>query len=270
MSDQTSNFVGDIPVHYDRGLGPIIFTDFADDMARRVAALSPRRVLETCAGTGIVTRRLRDLLPADALLTATDLNPPMLEVARGKFATGEAIELQPADAMALPFPDGAFDATVCQFGVMFFPDKAKSYAEAYRVLAPGGHYLFSVWDGHQHNAFGRIVHETVAGFFPTDPPQFFQVPFGYHRVDPIKEAVADAGFTDFKVAVLAREKTIPTAAALANGFVNGSPVGEQIRARGGVDPAQVVDALTAAFHREFGADPGRMKLQVIVFEARKR
>ena len=138
MASNAASFVGNIPDHYDRGLGPVVFIDYAADIARRVGARPVSRVLETAAGTGIVTRQLRDVLPSNAQLTATDLNPPMVEVARRKFQSSEKLDLRAADAMALPFPDGAFDAVVCQFGVMFFPDKAKSCQEVYRVLAPGG------------------------------------------------------------------------------------------------------------------------------------
>ena len=125
MSDDAAGFIGTIPQHYDQGLGPLMFVDYAADIARRVAAGNPTRVLETAAGTGIVTRKLRDALSNDARLSATDLNPPMLEVARAKFQAGEQVEFQPADATALPFADGSFDAVMCQFGIMFFPDKAK-------------------------------------------------------------------------------------------------------------------------------------------------
>jgi SAM-dependent methyltransferase len=156
MSDDATGFVGNIPENYDRGLGPIIFADYAGHTARLVAGYAPSRVLETGAGTGIVTRRLRDLLPATTRLIATDLNPPMLEVARKKFRPDEPIEFQHADAMALPFADASFDAVVCQFSVMFFPEKEKSYREAYRVLAPGGRYVFSVWDG-AYAPVGRIA-----------------------------------------------------------------------------------------------------------------
>jgi ubiquinone/menaquinone biosynthesis C-methylase UbiE len=123
MSDRAADFTGSIPTFYDQGLGPIFFADFADDIARRVAGSAPTRVLELAAGTGIVTRRLRDLLPVEAQLTATDLNPPMLQVARGKFCPDEKVDFEPADATALPFPDASFDVVVCQFGVMFFPDR---------------------------------------------------------------------------------------------------------------------------------------------------
>src|SRR5262249_44422806 len=150
-----ANFTGDIPAEYDRGLGPIIFADYADDMARRVAALHPAIVLETAAGTGILTRALRDLVPS-AFLTATDLNTPMLETARAKLAPSEQVVFRTADATELPFDADRFDVVVCQFGLMFFPDKARAYREAHRVLSPGGRYLFSVWDSYHHNRFGRI------------------------------------------------------------------------------------------------------------------
>jgi ubiquinone/menaquinone biosynthesis C-methylase UbiE len=173
MSGNSAGFVGNIPDFYDNGLGPVIFEDYAAEMAKRAAALKPSNVLETAAGTGIVTRRLRDLLPAATRLTATDLNPPMLDVARGKFRPDEPVELKPADAQDLPFPDAGFDAVVCQFGIMFYPDKDKAYREVFRVLRPGGRYLFSVWDSHRYNPFGRIGNEVAERFFPADPPPFY-------------------------------------------------------------------------------------------------
>lgn len=269
MSDRAADFTGRIPIFYDHGLGPVFFTDFADDIARRAAESAPMRVLEIAAGTGIVTRRLRDLLSRDAHLMATDLNPPMLEVARQKFRPDEAVEFQPADATALPFPDASFDAIVCQFGVMFFPDKDKGYREAHRVLVGGGRYLFSVWDSHRHNPIGRLITEILAGLFPHDPPQFYQLPFSYHRLDPIKDSLAAAGFTDLRVAVLSLSKIVPDVATYARALVLGNPLIDQIRARGSVDPERVIEALAEALPREFGTDPTRVPLQAIVFEARR-
>jgi ubiquinone/menaquinone biosynthesis C-methylase UbiE len=270
MSDNAAGFVGNIPEHYDQGLGPMIFVDYAVDIAQRVAAGDPLRVLETAAGTGIVTRKLRDALPAAVHLTATDLNPPMIEIARTKFRAGEQVELRPADATALPFADASFDAVVCQFGLMFFPDKAKSCAEVFRVLAPGGRYLFSVWDSHRYNPFGRIAHEVAGRFFPTDPPQFYNVPFSCHQIDPIKELLIAAGFGDIGIVVVSLDKVIPDTARFARALLYGNPLIDQVRARGGVEPERIADALLQAVRREFGADPGRMPIQAMIFSATRR
>lgn len=263
MSD--ASFVGSIPQHYDEGLGPIIFVDAAADLAARVAALRPRRVLETAAGTGIVTRALRDALPDDAELVASDLNMPMLDVARAKFDPAEKVHFEIADATALPFGDDRFDAMVCQFGVMFFPDKDRGYREARRVLAPGGHYLFNVWDGHKHNAFGRMAHEVVGSFFPADPPQFQRVPFSY-PFESIKDSLVEAGFRDITVSVVQFRKPLPDPSLLARGIVFGSPLIDQIRGRGSVPPETIMHALTSAFAREFTS--GSIALQALVVSAR--
>ena len=151
---------------------------------------------------------------------------------------------------------------------MFFPDKAKSYREVFRVLAPGGHYVFNIWDSHRHNPIGRLITDILASFFPQDPPQFYQVPFSYHRIDPIKDALDTAGFTDLRIVVLSMNKLVPDVATYARALVLGNPLVDQVRARGGVAPERVIEALAEALPREFGTDPTRVPLQAIVFEAR--
>src|ERR1700757_3303234 len=175
------------------------------------------------------------------------------------------IEIQHADAMALPFANSSFDAVVCQFSVQFFSDKEKSYREAYRVLAPGGRYIFSVWDG-SYNRHARIADEVAAQFFPTDPPQFYRLGTGYNKIDPIKDSLSDGGFIDLRIAVLTREKQVADLGAFARALVYGNPLIDMIRTRGGVDPDQVVDALGEALARELG-NPACLPLQPILWEA---
>jgi len=192
MADKHTAFVGSIPPIYDRCLGPLLFHGFADDLAARLPAKTGLRVLETACGTGIVTERLVQRLRGTDTVVATDLNEAMLEHARARLAPA-GVEWRQADATSLPFPDESFDAVVCQFGVMFFPDKLEGAREALRVLRPGGLFLFNTWDAIEHNAVARITHETVAKIFPDDPPAFYRIPFGLHDAGAIHEVLERAG-----------------------------------------------------------------------------
>ena len=265
-TEQDRRWAGSMPDAYDRYLAPSVFRPFAVELAARAARLAPRRVLEIAAGTGVLTAELLAALP-DAHVTATDLNEPMVRYGAGR---APGADWEQADAQALPFDDEQFDLVACQFGVMFFPDKEKGYCEAYRVLVSGGRYFFSVWDSHRHNPIGRLVTEILDGFFPHDPPQFYQVPFSYHRIDPIKDSLGKAGFADLRIAVLTLNKIVPNVPTYARAVVLGNPLIDQIRARGGVDPERVIDSLTKAIPREFGTAPTRIPLQAIVFEAMRR
>jgi len=267
--DKAAAFAGTLAEFYDRYLVPFLFAPYAEVVAGRAKGLRPRRVLETAAGTGVVTEALSRTLPSDVVITATDLNLPMIE--RGKARPGmERVVWQQADAMKLPFSDAAFDLIVCQFGVMFFPDKDKAYREAYRVLGYGGRYHFNVWDSFDFNPFARISHDAIGGFFNCDAPAFFTVPFGYHRIDEIKSSLLAAGFTELAVHVLKIDKMITTARQFAEGLVLGNPIIDEIRARGTTDSAPIIAAVTETLQSAFGEHPARMPLQAIVFSALKR
>ena len=174
-------FIGSIPELYDRLMVPLIFEPYAADLATRVAAAAPRAVLETAAGTGVVTRALASRLPADVQITATDLNQPMLNYAMARQSGDKRISWKQADALALPFDDQSFDVVVCEFGAMFFPDKVQGYKEARRVLKPGGRLLFNVWDKISENDFAHTIAQALAEVFPDDPPRFMaRTPHGYH------------------------------------------------------------------------------------------
>ena len=270
MSDNKADFGGAVAQGYDRDMGPVFFAGYASETAQRVSALAPSRVLEVACGTGIVTRAMRDAMPGSTHLTATDLNPDMMAVAQAKFGANEQVEFCPADGTALPFPDASFDTVVCQFGMMFYPDKNKGFHEAYRVLAPGGRYHFSVWDAHRYNAAGRIATAVIGSFFPKDPPRFYEIPFHYHQIDAIKEALHTAGFEGMVATVLRQERHMADFTAFARGLVFGSPVVAQIEQRGGVEPEKIQEAVATALRQEFGTEPTKMPVQAIMFEASKR
>ncbi|HEY6137275.1 MAG TPA: methyltransferase domain-containing protein, partial [Thermoanaerobaculia bacterium] len=173
-------FHGSIPQLYEAYLVPLIFEPYAADLAQRLAAHPPARLLEVAAGTGVATRSLASVLPESTAIVATDLNQPMLAMAAAT-GTSRPVEWRQADAMQLPFADAAFDAVACQFGAMFFPDKARAFSEIRRVLRPGGVFLFSVWDRIEDNEFADDVTNALAALFPAHPPRFLaRTPHGYH------------------------------------------------------------------------------------------
>jgi ubiquinone/menaquinone biosynthesis C-methylase UbiE len=268
MKDQHAQFAGSIPAAYDRYLGPVLFQTYAEDLAARLQVPEKASVLELACGTGIVTRELRDRLPATVKLVATDLNEPMFQHAAAKFAKGEAVEWQQADACSLPFEDGTFDAVVCQFGIMFVPDKALAAREAHRVLKPGGVFLFNVWDAIERNELGRIAHETIVSYFDQDPPAFYQVPFGYNDPGEIRRMLTDAGFRDVRIEAVDKISGASRAEDTATGLVQGNPVSVAIAER---DPSLlpvITNAIAVALKNRFGEAELRAPLRAIIVQAR--
>jgi len=259
-------FAGSIPEFYERFLVPLIFEPYALDLARRLAKSKPGAVLETAAGTGVLTRALASALPAPARMTVTDLNQPMLDHAKTRQPADSRIAWRQADALALPFEDRSFDAVACQFGVMFFPDKVQGYREARRVLKPGGHFFFNVWDRIEENDFADVVTQALAAVFPQDPPRFMaRTPHGYHDEKQIREELKAAGFTNVSIdAVDARSKA-PSPRDPAVAYCQGTPLRNEIEARGAPGLEEATNKAADAMARRFGtgAVDGRIRAFVI-------
>jgi ubiquinone/menaquinone biosynthesis C-methylase UbiE len=259
-------FAGSIPDIYDRLLVPMIFAPYADELAERLARLDPRDVLETAAGTGALTRAMARRLPAQAGITATDLNQPMLDHAAKALAGDSRIVWQQADALRLPFDDARFDAVACQFGVMFLPDRTAGYREATRVLQSGGSFLFDVWDRIADNEFADVVTEAIATVFPQDPPRFMaRTPHGYHDVTMIAEELTTAGLAVHAIETLEKRSRAASAHDGAVAFCQGTPLRNEIEARDASRLEEATAVAAAALARRFGdgAIEGRMQAHVI-------
>ena len=267
-ADRNVLFQGTVPKNYDRYLGSVIFEPFARDIAQRLVDRNVQSLLEIACGTGIVTRRLRDRLPFSTEIIATDLNPDMFEFAKSKFKNGENLRWQQADASALPFPNGSFDAVVCQFGLMFVPDKAAAVRESYRVLRKGGVFLFNVWDSFDANPFAQIAHTTIASFFDHDPPKFYELPFGFYDSELIRKLLRDAGFAKIESFSETKPCRSRTASEFATGLVRGNPVDAEATDRG-VDPEDLIKAIAKRLSERFGAAPVESTMRAIVWEAVK-
>jgi ubiquinone/menaquinone biosynthesis C-methylase UbiE len=264
--DRNVVFAGAIPRNYDRYLGPVIFEPFAEDLVSRLKGRKLGRLLEIACGTGIVTRRLRDALPASTEIVATDLNPDMFEFAKTKFKNGENVHWQQADASALPFPDVSFDAIVCQFGLMFVPDKVAAMRESYRVLRSGGVFLFNVWDSFAANPFAEIAHTTIASFFDRDPPKFYQIPFSLSDSTEVRELLHGAGFEQIESFGETKPCRSRSARDFATGLVRGNPVAVEAEERG-VNPEDLIEAIEKRIEERFGAAPVESTMRALVWRA---
>jgi ubiquinone/menaquinone biosynthesis C-methylase UbiE len=256
MKDMELRFTGSVPASYDRLMVPLIFQPYADELARRARELRPNRILETAAGTGVVTQALHQALP-DAEIIATDLNQPMLDVAQERIRSTN-VQFQQADAQALPFDDASFDLVVCQFGAMFFPDKVLGHSEARRVLRDGGKYLLAIWDNIDRNALSLATQRVLIDAFPEDPPLFLcEGPFGYSDAPRIDRDLKDAGFASIEIDTVQLRSRSPSARDAATALCYGTPMAVELEDRepGSLDHAfERVEAALRAFEGSQGVD----------------
>lgn len=267
MADDRA-FTGSIPRVYEAYLVPLIFEAYAQDLAGRLATRAPSHVLEIAAGTGVVTRALLQALPRSSEIIATDLNPAMLDRAAA-HTLSRPVAFQQADAMDLPFDDQSFDVVVCQFGVMFFPDKGKALSEARRVLRPGGALIFNVWDRIEDNEFALAIEHALSRVFPNDSPKFLsRAPYGYFDRDQIAADLAAGGFAKRAEMVTVTERSRANSAQdPAVGYCHGSPLRAEIESRGSLDEATA--AATAEIATRFGGGPVDAKIQAIVISVER-
>jgi ubiquinone/menaquinone biosynthesis C-methylase UbiE len=270
MEDIASLYSGSVPALYDRYRGPVFFEPYARVIAQRLQHIARGSVLEIAAGTGIVTRILAGLLPPEVTITASDISPAMLDFAARQSSVDRVVWRQ-ADALALPFPDAAFDAVLCQFGVMFFQDKVAGYREAFRVLKPGGLFAFSVWDRIEQNEFCSVVNESVSRLFPDDPPVLMtKTAYGYNDTRLIAEQLATAGFGAISIEAVERLSHAPSAGDLAIGFCQGSPLRSEIESRAAARLGEATDAAAEALLARFGTGPIVGKMRAHVFTATRQ
>lgn len=265
-----ANFAGAVPETYQQLLVPLIFEPYAVDLAERTAMIEPRDILEIAAGTGVVTRALAARLDPRARIVATDLSPAMLAVAQARGGNDPHITWQTADAMALPFDRERFDAVLCQFGVMFFPDKVHAYRQVLNTLKPGGRFLFSVWDGVETNEFAHCVSDALRELFPEQPMDFIErLPHGYFDTARIGRELAEAGFASVVVDAVSSESRAPSAAYAAAAYCQGTPLRPEIDARAPGEIEAVTARVAERIAARFGAGEVQGGIRAFIFSAQR-
>ena len=262
--DQDRLWRGSTPQAYDRWLAPSVFRPFAVDLARRAAWFAPGRLLEIAADSGVLTRELVTAIPA-ARVTATDLNAAMVEF--GSHRVPLAAWRQ-ADALRLPFDDRQFDLVICQFGVMFFPDRPAAFAQMRRVMAPGARLVFSTWGAVETHGFAAALVASLAHAFPDDPPTVVAaVPHGYCDLGRVAADLAAGGLVCVSAEPVTLKGHADSAADVAAGFCTGTPLRMAIQARGDLatSTAVIADQMTA----RLGSEPVTAAMTAHVIQARQ-
>ena len=267
--DTDKVFTGSISKLYNTYLVPLIFEPYAADLVNRLSSRPLSRVLEIAAGTGVVTRALASVLPESVSIVATDLNQAMLDQA-SVLGTKRTVEWRQADAMQLPFRDGTFDAVVCQFGVMFFPEKSKAFSEARRVLRPGGVFIFNVWDRIAENEFADTVTTALESLFPKDPPRFMaRTPHGYYDCLTIERDLANGEFTkSAQIATVTARSRAESSRVPAIAYCQGTPLRNEIEARDASRLGEATDIAAEAIAQRFGrgAVDGKIQAHIVTIE----
>jgi ubiquinone/menaquinone biosynthesis C-methylase UbiE len=256
MSSSVFKFTGARSLYYDNLLGPFLFEPFGKEMAHRVSSHQVQSVLEIAAGTGRVTRHLREQLPSSVKLVASDLSPDMLEVAKKKFTPDQKVEWAVADMQHLPFESNSFDLVVCQYGIMFPPDKQRVFEEVYRVLKPGGVFLFSTWEKTDRVEIFKIIYnDHVIPFFASEDPARFVVPFSLHNPDQLKTFVTKAGFSQEKIEKVTLQGAGQSAHDLVQGFFVTHAVGQEVADRDPVAFESIAKSMEQAIVKKFNDKP---------------
>ena len=260
-------FAGRIPEIYETYLVPLIFETYALDLAAHLVGKAPGSVLEIAAGTGVVTRAIAAALPDAVSIVATDLNQSMLDYAASR-GTVRPVQWRQADAMNLPFEACSFDAVICQFGVMFFPDRRRAYSEARRVLKRGGTFIFNTWDAIEHNEFAEVTTIALQGLFTIDPPRFLaRTPHSYYDLRTIAHDLQGAGFSGVpQIATLTARSRAASYRDPAIAYCHGTPLRNEIEARNASGLGAATDIAAAAIAKRFGraAVDGKIRAHVVV------
>lgn len=231
MAEETFTFTGNDATNYEKYLGPLLFEPSAIMLLPFLDAPNIHFVLEISSGTGRVTKHLRNLFPESISIIASDISSDMLEVAKEKL-TGDDVKFQVADAQDLPFADSSFDLVVCQYGIMFFPDKLRGFREALRVLKPGGRFVFTTWDRTENMPLMKIIfNDSIISLFPGEDPKRFLTPFLLHDPAVLNGFLTQAGFRSNQVFPVDFKSTTSSPEDVINGLFLKHPLGREVAAK---------------------------------------
>src|SRR4051812_8040759 len=208
---------------YQRFFVPAIATPVSAELLRTADLRAGERVLDVACGTGAITRSAAEQVGRTGTVTAVDLAPDMLEVARATPAAGAPIEWHEADAASLPLPDGFYDVALCQMGLMFMEARSSAIAELHRVLVPGGRVLVNT-PGRIQPVF-QAMEQAIVEHIRPDLGAFVSAVFSMHDPSALAGLLTDAGFADVSSKEYTAHLTLPGPVEFLWNYINLTPMG---------------------------------------------
>lgn len=268
MKDNKIPFEKSIPEVYEKYLGPYLYEPYSLYVTTRIKG-NPKQVLEIGVGSGRLTNHIVKKLGGSAKITALDINPNMIDVAKQKVKAAK-LEFVVGDAQALPFPDNSFDFVICQFGFMFLPDKQKGFNEAWRVLKPGGQFIFVTWDKAENNITLHISQQTILQFLKVPPPPYFGKAYSAMN-DPNQLLLYTkvAGFENATIEKVTLKGNCSSAMDAAIGFVEGNSIIKEILKEGPELLQTIENTIVSRINEQVCKDPICSELNAWLGEAFK-
>ena len=266
MVTDSKRFSGSIPENYHHYMVPLLFEPYSKHLVSELGHLQGGPVLEIACGTGSVTGHLRKSLPRDAQLVATDISSEMLEFAKRDLGHLQGLELRSADAMDLPFSSSSFEAVICQFGIMFLPDKRQGLSEIFRVLREGGTAYVSTWSDIAHNELLDVANQAIQALDLKEPISFTGG-CRYGDVDSIRADFEASGFQDLEFSVVTKRSKAPGIENALNSLVNGTTLASKLDEQ---DLLQAgTEAIRDSYRSAFGDGAVSAQMQAIFCKATK-
>ena len=251
-------FTGKDAEYYDQLLGPILFEPYGRYLASQIDISGVESALEIAAGTGRVTRQIRKVLPPSVRFVATDISNDMLSIARHEL-NNNGINFKVEDAQDLSFPDNSFDLVICQFGMMFLPDRNKGFSEIYRVLKPGGKFMCFTWDDTRNMPFFELyINDLVVPNFADEDTTRFFTPFSMYEPQSLQKYFSDAGFKDVQVVHVSLKSGSATPDNLVNAFFRKHMLGKEVSTK----DAALLEPLAQKMEQETGRKFGHTKIEL--------
>lgn len=268
IADQPFDFSGDVPTRYDEYSGPMFFEPYATEVAHRIDPSSVSVALELASGTGRVTRHLRNVLPSNTILIASDVSIDMLAIAKRKLQ-GVNIDWLTIDAQELPFDDASIDLVVCCFGYMFVADKLKAFREVHRVLRPGGMFLFTTWDKLEVIGASQVYRQIVKKYLTEPVPESYNLPYSMHDSSSIKELLSQAGFLRISIERVTKDSVSPSAKDAAEALTQGGAIYKEIMRRNPEWIGEIKVLVEQDLAEKFGASPMIAPMSALISQAWK-